>query len=44
MIVTREPSAPSWGWGSPWQLVACRVSQVLGLVAALWMLAVLLFS
>lgn len=31
----------TWGWGADWQLWACRVSHVLGLVAVLAMLLLL---
>lgn len=31
----------SWAWGADWQLWACRLSHVVGLVAVLTMLLVL---
>jgi hypothetical protein len=41
MIASTPESAPSWGWGAPWQLWACRLSHVLGLLAVLAMLLAL---
>lgn len=33
-----KAGAPNWGWGSGRQLLACRVSQILGLLAVLALL------
>jgi hypothetical protein len=33
-----EQVTPSWGWGPPERVLACRISQVLGLIAVLGML------
>ena len=41
MIDVQEEFAPNWAWGSPWQLWACRLSHLLGLVAVLALLLVL---
>ena len=36
-----EQTAPSWGWGTEGQVLACRLSQVLGLMAVLGLLLAL---
>ena len=38
--VSPVEAAPSWGWGSPWQLWACRLSHALGLAVVLGLLLV----
>jgi len=39
MIELQGRSAPSWEWGTSWQLWACRATHVLALLAVLAMLA-----
>jgi hypothetical protein len=34
----RGPAASTWVWGAPWQVWACRVSQLMGLGAVLGLL------
>jgi hypothetical protein len=41
MMESLQGEAPSWGWGTDWQLWACRLSQVLGLAAVLGLLVAL---
>jgi len=41
MIASERSGGPGLGWGAPWQLWACRLSHILGLVAVLTMLVVL---
>ena len=41
MGATKHEATPNWGWGTPWQLWACRLSHALGLVVVLGMLVVL---
>jgi len=41
MIELRDAETTSWGWGTAGQPWACRLSQVLGLVAVLALLLAL---
>jgi hypothetical protein len=38
MIALERVHAPNWDWGTSWQLWACRMSHLLGLVAVLGLL------
>ena len=38
MIALERGHAPTWTWGTSWQLWACRLSHLLGLVAVLCLL------
>jgi hypothetical protein len=38
MISLERAQAPGWSWGTPWQVWACRLSHLLGLIAVLGLL------
>ena len=38
MISLERAHAPDWSWGTSWQLWACRLSHLLGLLAVLSLL------